>query len=88
MFHVREQVGSAPATVKTLAADGPQVTGTAGAVAGRSWEVDAAYRLSRYLDLPVSEFARALAPPKALQLPMNDLAAAVPVNASRGGTDG
>ena len=33
-FHVREEVGSAPATVKTLAADGPQVSGTAGPVRG------------------------------------------------------
>ena len=37
-FHVREQVGSQPATVRTLATDGPQVTGTAGPVPQRSWE--------------------------------------------------
>jgi non-lysosomal glucosylceramidase len=37
-FHVRERVGSAPATVRTLATDGPQVTGTAGPVPQRSWE--------------------------------------------------
>ena len=73
-------------------------------------EVDAAYRLSRYLDLPVPELARALVPPETLQLPgdlaeqlatalpaappatatgpMTDPADAVPVNTSRGGTDG
>jgi non-lysosomal glucosylceramidase len=37
-FHVREQVGSAPATLRTLATNGPQVTGTIGPVPQRSWE--------------------------------------------------
>ncbi|MFK0287545.1 GH116 family glycosyl-hydrolase [Streptomyces sp. NPDC090499] len=37
-FHVREQVGGAPATTRTLATKGPQVTGTTGPVADRSWE--------------------------------------------------
>ncbi|TCC36482.1 GH116 family glycosyl-hydrolase [Kribbella speibonae] len=36
-FHVREQVGSDPATVRTLAADGPNNVGTSGVVAARSW---------------------------------------------------
>jgi non-lysosomal glucosylceramidase len=37
-FHVREQVGSAGATVRTLATNGPQVTGTLGPVPQRSWQ--------------------------------------------------
>jgi len=37
-FHVREQVGSGQPTVRTLAIDGPQVKGTSGPVADRSWE--------------------------------------------------
>lgn len=36
-FHVREQVGSSPATIRTLATDGPQRTGTAGTVEQWSW---------------------------------------------------
>jgi non-lysosomal glucosylceramidase len=36
-FHVREQVGSGPALVRTLATDGPTVTGTQGPVPLRSW---------------------------------------------------
>jgi non-lysosomal glucosylceramidase len=36
-FHVREQVGSSPATVRTLAAGGPTNTGTNGVVRQRSW---------------------------------------------------
>lgn len=36
-FHIREQFGEAPATVRTLAAPGPQVRGAAGPVPGRSW---------------------------------------------------
>ncbi|KHL03775.1 GH116 family glycosyl-hydrolase, partial [Sinomonas humi] len=36
-FHVREQIGNDPATVRTLATDGPQRVGTQGPVAQRSW---------------------------------------------------
>jgi uncharacterized protein (DUF608 family) len=36
-FHFREQVGSSPATVKTLATKGPTNVGTGGTVAQRSW---------------------------------------------------
>lgn len=36
-FHVREQVGTAPAVVRTLAADGPNIVGTEGPVRQRSW---------------------------------------------------
>jgi uncharacterized protein (DUF608 family) len=35
--HFREQVGSSPATVTTLATDGPNAVGTDGPVATRSW---------------------------------------------------
>ena len=36
-FHFREQVGSGPATVRTLATDGPNTVGTDGPVPQRSW---------------------------------------------------
>ncbi|MBL7490813.1 hypothetical protein I6A62_22620 [Frankia sp. AgW1.1] len=36
-FHVREQVGSAAASVRTLATDGPRTTGPNGLVSQRSW---------------------------------------------------
>ena len=36
-FHIREQVGDAPATIRTLAVPGPQVIGKEGPVTGRSW---------------------------------------------------
>ena len=36
-FHLREQFGSGPATVKTLATDGPANSGVNGPVSARSW---------------------------------------------------
>ena len=36
-FHFREQIGSAPPTIRTLATDGPNVVGAHGPVRQRSW---------------------------------------------------
>ena len=36
-FHIREQVGDGPSTVRTLAVEGPQGNGKKGPITGRSW---------------------------------------------------